>query len=79
MEQQQSLFVAFIDLTKALDHVDVVNRGGIFEVLANMLPTNTPQHCKVLSQDRSLQFIDLMGSVVFEGSTLEAFVTSEIA
>ena len=63
-EQRQPLFVAFIDLTKAFD---LVSREGLFKILP-----------KIGCPPRLLNFIksfheDTKGTVVFDGSTSDAF------
>ena len=64
-EQRQPLFVAFIDLTKAFDFV---SRGSLLKILP-----------KIRCPPRLLSFIrsfhdDMKGTVVFDGSTSEAFI-----
>lgn len=63
-EQKQPLFIAFIDLTKAFD---LVSREGLFKILP-----------KIRCPPRLLSFIksfhiEKMGTVVFDGSTSDAF------
>ena len=69
-EQRQSLFVAFIDLTKAFD---LVRRDALFKILPNIkiLPKiGCPP--KLLSIIRSFHE-DMKGTVVFDSSTSAAF------
>ncbi|XP_066482784.1 DBIRD complex subunit ZNF326 isoform X2 [Tiliqua scincoides] len=63
-EQQQSLFIAFIDLTKAFD---LVSRGGLFKILPKI---GCPP--RLLSIIRSFHK-DMKGTVVFDGSTSDPF------
>ena len=63
-EQRQSLFIAFIDLTKAFD---LVSRDGLFKILPKI---GCPP--RLLSIIRSFHE-DMKGTVVFDGSTSAAF------
>ena len=63
-EQRQPLFIAFIDLTKAFD---LVSREGLFKILPKI---GCPP--RLLSIIRSFHD-DMKGTVVFDGSTSDAF------
>lgn len=63
-EQRQPLYIAFIDLTKAFD---LVSREGLFSILSKI---GCPP--KLLSIIRSFHD-DMQGTVVFDGSSSEAF------
>ena len=63
-EQQQPLFIAFIDLTKAFD---LVSRDGLFKILSRI---GCP--LKLLSIIKSFHS-DIKGTVVFDGSTSDSF------
>ncbi|XP_050707960.1 uncharacterized protein LOC126993145 [Eriocheir sinensis] len=64
-EQRQPLFIAFIDLTKAFD---LVSRDGLFKILPKI---GCPP--RLLSIIRSFHD-DMKGTVVFDGSTSDAFI-----
>ena len=63
-EQRQPLFIGFIDLTKAFD---LVSRDGLFKILPKI---GCPR--RLLSFIRSFHD-DMKGTVVFDGSTSDAF------
>ena len=63
-EQQQPLFIAFIDLTKAFD---LVNRDGLFKILPVI--GSPPQPQSFLESFQS----NMHGTVRFDGNTSEAF------
>ena len=63
-EQRHPLFVGFIDLTKAFD---LVSRDGLFKILPKI---GCPP--RLLSFNRSFHN-DMKGTVVFDGSTSDAF------
>ena len=66
-EQQQPLFLAFVDLTKAFD---LVSRSGLFKILQNI--SGPPKLLAIITSFRQ----DMQSTVCFDGATSNAFPVS---
>ena len=66
-EQQQPLFLAFVDLTKAFD---LVSRTGLFKILQNI--SGHPKLLAIITSFRQ----EMQSTVCFDGATSNAFPVS---